>query len=157
MELDKAIGAERQLVVFDLAREAFGIGIEHVREIIRLETITHVPNAPAHVEGVINLRGKVIPVVDLRRRLGLGEAEVTKESRIVVVEVDSEDVGMIVDAVTEVVRVAEGAMEPASPAVATAESYYVQGIANLTDKLIILLDINRVLRDDDADAESAAA
>ena len=97
--------AERQLVVFSLAGEAYGVDIEAVREIIRMEEITQVPNAPEFVEGVINLRGMVCPVLDLRKRLGVDVSETTNESRIVVVEIDGEQVGLIVDEVTQVLRI----------------------------------------------------
>lgn len=136
--------SERQLVVFDLAGEVYGVNIGTVREIIRMQEITHVPNAPDYVEGVINLRSRVIPIVDLRRRFGVGVKEITPESRIVVVDIAGEDIGMMVDSVREVLRINESVVEPASSIVTTADSYYIQGIANLGERLLILLDLNRV-------------
>jgi purine-binding chemotaxis protein CheW len=138
--------AERQLVVFDLAGEAYGVNIGTVREIIRMQSITHVPETPDYVEGVINLRGRVIPVVDLRRRFGLRASEHTVESRIVVVDITGNDIGVIVDAVTEVLRVAGSAIETASALIASEDSYYMDGIAKIGDRLLILLDLDRVLQ-----------
>ncbi len=142
-------GDERQLVVFQLGGELYGVEISRVHEIIRLQTVTRVPRAPAFVEGVINLRGKVIPVVDLRRRFGLPSAEHTRASRIVVVEIGDQVVGIIVDGVSEVLRVGESTVEPPSPVVAGIDSEYIHGIAKLPDRLVILLDLDRVLARDE--------
>ena len=138
-------GDEKQLVVFQLAAKLYGVEISRVHEIIRLQSVTRVPRAPAFVEGVINLRGKVIPVVDLRRRFGLPMADHTRSSRIVVLEIGDQVVGIIVDAVSEVLRVSPGTVEPPSPVVAGIDSEYLHGIAKLTDRLVILLDLERVL------------
>ena len=137
--------AERQLVVFDLAGEIYGVNIETVREIIRMQPVTFVPDAPDFVEGVINLRGRVIPVVDMRKRFGLTVTDATSSSRVVVVDTGGEDIGVIVDAVTEVLRISEGSIEPASSLVTPEDSYYIQGIAKVGDRLLILLDIERAL------------
>ena len=138
-------GTERQLVVFDLAGEVYGVNIEAVREIIRMQAVTYVPDAPHFVEGVINLRGRVIPVVDLRKRFGLTVSEETADSRVVVVDIGGESTGVIVDAVTEVLRIAENSIEPASSLVTTEDSYYIEGIAKVDDRLLILLDIEQAL------------
>src|SRR5579859_1448251 len=140
-----ALGEERQLVVFQLGAEFYGVDIARVHEIIRLQTITRVPRAPSFVEGVINLRGKVIPVVDLRRRFGLPTAEHSRASRIVVVEIGDQVVGIVVDAVSEVLRVNSASIEPPSPVVAGVDSEYISGIAKLPERLVILLDLDRVL------------
>jgi purine-binding chemotaxis protein CheW len=136
---------ETQLVVFDLAKEYYGVDIGDVREIIRMQAITRVPGAPEFVEGVINLRGRVVPVVDLRKRLELIVGEQTKESRIVVVDINGRDVGVIVDAVTEVLRIPMNLIEPPSSMVTNADSDYLRGIAKLETKLVILLDLDKVL------------
>ena len=138
-------GDEQQLVVFQLAAELYGVEIARVHEIIRMQTITRVPRAPSFVEGVINLRGKVIPVVDLRRRFGLPTGEHTRATRIVVVEIGDQVVGIVVDGVSEVLRVSASVVEPPSPVVAGLDSDYVQGIAKLPDRLVIMLDLDRVL------------
>lgn len=138
-------GVERQLVVFALAGESYGVAISTVREIIRMQSVTFVPDSPPAVKGVINLRGRVIPVVDLRERVGLPVSEETPETRIVVVNIGGEDIGVIVDAVTEVLRLPESSIEPASALVTTEESYYMDGIAKLEGRLLILLDLEKVL------------
>ena len=139
--------AEEQLVVFDLASEVYGVNIGAVREIIRIMDITRVPKTPEFVEGIINLRGKVIPVVDLRRRFSLPVSEENKENRIVVVDIGGQDIGVVVDAVTEVLRISSDLVEPPSSVITTADSAFLLGIAKLDDRLIILLDLERVLTD----------
>ncbi len=140
------VGAEeRQLVVFDLATEAYGVDINTVREIIRMQEITAVPRAPDFVEGVINIRGKITPVIDLRKRFGLEVTEQTQSSRIVVVDIRGQDIGMVVDAVTEVLRIPADSVEPCSSVVTTDQSDYLMGIAKLDPRLIILLDLEKVL------------
>ncbi|MCH7713096.1 MAG: chemotaxis protein CheW [Chloroflexi bacterium] len=136
---------EKQLVVFDLADEGYGVDIGSVREIIRMQDITQVPRTPEFVEGVINLRGKVIPVVDLRKRFGFPEADATKDTRIVVVDIGGQDIGVVVDAVTEVLRIGADAVEPPSSVITTADSEYLLGIAKLETRLIILLDLQQAL------------
>jgi purine-binding chemotaxis protein CheW len=150
-------GDEQQLVVFELGAELYGVEIARVHEIIRLQTVTRVPRAPAFVEGVINLRGKVIPVVDLRRRFGLPSAEHTRSTRIVVVEIGDQVVGIVVDGVSEVLRVNTATVEPPSPVVAGIDSEYLHGIAKLPERLVILLDLDRVLARDERSALAAAA
>ena len=148
---------ERQLVVFQVGAEFYGVDIARVHEIIRLQTVTRVPRAPSFVEGVINLRGKVIPVVDLRRRFGLPTADHTRASRIVVVEIGDQVVGVVVDGVSEVLRVNGATVEPPSPVVAGIDSEYIHGIAKLSDRLVILLDLDRVLAQSDRRALEAVA
>lgn len=137
--------SEEQLVVFDLGEEVYGVDISRVQEIIRMQAITQVPGAPHFVEGVINLRGKIIPVIDLHRRFGLPESDARRSSRIVVVETEGRVIGMVVDAVSEVLRIASSAVEPPSPIVVGADSDYIRGIAKLESRLIILLQLDRVL------------
>lgn len=153
--------AERQLVVFSLAGEAYGVDIEAVREIIRMEEITQVPNAPEFVEGVINLRGMVCPVLDLRKRLGVDVSETTNESRIVVVEIDGEQVGLIVDEVTQVLRIGSESVEAASDVIAAGGDDLVEAIVSVDDRMILLMDLRAALSSKkDADAaqvEAAAA
>jgi purine-binding chemotaxis protein CheW len=139
---------ERQLVIFNLAalrREFYGVDIAAVEGIIKMQTITGVPHAPRFVEGVTNLRGKVLPVIDLRRRFGLAPAEATKDSRIVTVDVAGQKVGMVVDGVSEVMRVSDEAIEPPSPIVTTVDSAFITGIAKVADRLILMLDLGQVL------------
>ena len=150
MVMDNAVSAmnsdgESQLVVFDLADEAYGVDIGCVREIIRMQEITKVPRTPKYVEGVINLRGKVIPVIDLRKRFGFPSAESNKDTRIVVIDIGGTDIGAVVDAVTEVLRLGPGSVEPPSAVIANSDSDYLLGIAKLETRVIILLDLQRAL------------
>lgn len=136
---------ENQLVVFDLANEQYGVDIAAVEGIIKMQAITAVPRAPEFVEGVTNLRGKVLPVIDLRRRFGLPRGDGGKDMRIVVVEMGGVTVGIVVDGVSEVLRVSTEAIEPPSPIVTTVDSAFIRGIAKISDRLVILLDIGKVL------------
>ncbi len=148
---------EQQLVVFELNNEVYGVDIAKVHEIIRMQNITQVPRAPQFVEGVINLRGRVIPVVDLRKRFGFAKTEHSKQSRIVVVEIEGQTIGMIVDGVSEVLRVPTASIEPPSPVVTTLDSDYLRGIAKLEDSLIILLQLDKILSDAEKVEASQAA
>jgi len=136
---------EKQLVLFELGGEIYGVDISAVFEIIRMQAITRVPKAPFFVEGVINLRGKVIPIVDMRKRFGLPKAEQNKDNRIMVVDSGGQNIGIIVDAVTEVLRISSDSVEPPSDIIVTAAADYLLGIANRDGNMIILLDLQRVL------------
>lgn len=139
-----------QLVVFQLGDELYGAEIGSVREVVpALEyRVTRVPRTPRYLLGVTNLRGKVIPVIDLRRRLGLPDAPLTKASRIAVVEGEPGTVGMTVDGVSEVLRVPAGAIEPPSPVIANIDSDFIRGVAKVGQRLVVLLDLKRVLERD---------
>ncbi len=143
---------EKQLVVFDLATEAYGVDIGAVREIIRMQDITKVPRCPEFVEGIINLRGNVIPVVDLRKRFSLMVSEQSKDNRIVVVDIVGRDIGVIVDAVNEVLRIQGDSVAPPSSVITTTDSSFLLGIVKLDSSLIILLDLEKVLSDDEMGA-----
>ena len=143
-----AVVNERQVALFELGGETYGLDIGTVHEIIRMQPITRVPKAPFYVEGVINLRGKVIPVVDMRKRFGLETSERTKNNRIVVVAISGTTTGIIVDAVTEVLRIPNASVEPASSIVTAGETDYLQGIAKLENRMVILLDLGKVLAKD---------
>ena len=136
---------EQQLVIFELADEQYGLDIASVESIIKIQGITAVPQAPAFVEGVTNLRGVVLPVIDLRKRFSLPSTEKNKETRIVVVEMGDTTVGMVVDAVTEVLRISSDSIDPPSPLVTTVDSTFITGIAKVEERLIILLDLGKVL------------
>ena len=150
--------ATEQLVVMRLSDEDYGVEITHVREIIRMQNITEVPQVPPDVEGIINLRGSVIPVVDLRRRFKLGSSEDSAETRIVVVDAQEQTVGLVVDAVTEVITVEASAIEPVGNLAAAALSSDLRGIVNLPEKLIILISLESLLSSvSGLDTEEAAA
>jgi purine-binding chemotaxis protein CheW len=139
-----AIG-EEQVVVLELAGEAYGVEIGRVEEIIRMQAITRIPNGPAFIEGVTNLRGRVIPVLDLRKRFGLPATEQTRRSRIVVGELGQHTVGLVVDGVSEVLLVSAETVEPPSTLATTADSAFLRGVAKLGERLILLLDLSRIL------------
>jgi len=141
----KTTEAVQQVVIFSVAEESYGVDIGMVSEIIRLQEITKVPRTPTFVVGVINLRGKIIPVVSLRTIFHLPAAEQTRESRIVVVDIGGQQTGVMVDAVTEVLRIAADAVEPPSSVIAGADSDYLLGIAKVGDKMITLLNLEKVL------------
>lgn len=147
---------ELQLVSFNLDSEEFGVDIGVVQEIVRMPEITKVPRSPEFVEGVVNLRGKIIPVVDLRKRFGLPVTEATKSTRIIVVAVSGRTIGMIVDGVSEVMRISSEAVEPTPEMVASSvDATYLKGIAKLDGRLLILLDLNLVLSSDETRQLSA--
>lgn len=141
-----------QLVTFRLGNEEFSLDILRVQEIIRHMELTRVPRTPDFVEGVINLRGRVIPVLDLRKRFGLPSDEKTNETRIIVVDVDNKTVGLKVDAVSEVLRLPADTVEPAPAIVTGAESDYIKGVGKLDGRLLILLDVERILSRTERDA-----
>lgn len=144
-----------QLVTFSIGEEEFGVNILKVQEIIRTMEITKVPRAPDFVEGVINLRGKVIPIIDLRRRFGLAPRGHDKNTRIIVIEINNIIVGFVVDAVSEVLRIPASTVEPPPPVVAGVESDYVSGVGKLQDRLLIMLDLDRLLSSEDMEALSS--
>lgn len=141
-----------QLVTFRIGEEEFGVDILAVQEIIRLMQITMVPRAPAFIEGVINLRGKVIPVINMRTRFNMPALEHDSNTRIVVMEFDQKIVGFLVDAVSEVLRIPAGTVEAAPPIVAGIGSEYIKGVGKLEDRLLILLDLDNLLSDMNLDA-----
>ena len=134
-----------QLVTFRLGKEEYSLDILKVQEIIRHMELTRVPKAPDFVDGVINLRGKVIPVIDLRKRFGLPVDEKTNETRIIVVDVATRTVGLKVDAVSEVLRLPSDTVEPPPAMVTGVESDYKKGVGKLDGRLLILLDVAKIL------------
>lgn len=145
-----------QLVSFVIESEEFGIDILKVQEIIRPVEITRVPNAPTFIEGVINLRGRIVPVVDLRKRFGLPERERDQNTRIVVVELNDRVVGFMMDAVKEVIRVDRSVIEPPPDLAIGIDTHYIKGVAKLEDRLLILLELEEVLTADEKTAVRAA-
>jgi purine-binding chemotaxis protein CheW len=146
-----------QLVSFRLAEEMYGIEITKVREIILISEITRVPQTPAYVQGLINLRNTVIPVIDLRVRFGLPVSDLTADSRIMVLNAGGRTVGIIVDAVDEVLRVARDRIAPPPPTVTNLGNEYLTGLVKLQERLLILLDIDEILDSDDVARATAAA
>lgn len=135
---------ELQLVTFRLASEEYGLPITKVQEINRLLPVTKLPQTPSFMEGIINLRGRIIPVIDLRKRFQLSITEHDDDTRIVVVEMNGQTVGVTVDAVKEVVRLSTANIET-PPASIAVDSRFINGVGKTDDRLIILLDIDQVL------------
>ena len=134
-----------QLVSFKIGTEEFGVDILKVQEINRMMMLTKVPNTPEFVEGVINLRGRIIPVIDLRMRLGLPHKEPDKDTRIIVVELEGNTVGFIVDQVNEVLRIPQSITEPPPAIVGGINADFITTVAKLENKLLILLDLDNIL------------
>ncbi|WP_428568504.1 MAG: chemotaxis protein CheW [Solidesulfovibrio sp. DCME] len=138
-----------QLVTFAIGEEEFGIDILKVQEIIRIMDITKVPNSPPHVEGVINLRGKVIPVIDLRCRFDMASRDHDRQTRIIVLDLHGTTVGFVVDAVSEVLRLQSDTVEPPPPVVSGIDSEYIRGVGKLENRLLILLDLEKLLPEEE--------
>src|SRR3984885_1749304 len=135
-----------QVVGFRIGAETFGVPISIVREIVRVPAITAVPNAPDYIEGVINLRGKIISVVDLRKRFGETNIQPTKKNRIVVVDLNERSVGLLVNSASEVLKIPPSEIEAPHDLFQDGEVDYVTGVAKLKGRLVILLDLNKVIR-----------
>lgn len=145
---------EEQLVVFELAGEAYGVNVAQVQSIIPMQEIVTVPGAPPFIEGVVNLRGTVVPVIDLRHRFNLalpengqiddGDSKRKKKPVIVIAELDDLLAGLVVDKVTEVTKIPEAAIEPPSPLLTSVDTTYLRGIGKFNERPVILLDLARV-------------
>jgi purine-binding chemotaxis protein CheW len=140
-----AAEATEHLATFFLDREEYGVDVRQVQEIRRVTEITAVPRAPEFVRGVINLRGRILPVLDLKRKLGLGEVESGRATRIVVVRVKERLLGLLVDGASQVLKVAVSRIEPPPDEVVEKGGDYIRGVAKLDDRLIILVDLDRLL------------
>lgn len=138
-------GPELHLVTFALDREEFGIPIAQVREVIRVAEITRVPQARQHVRGVTNLRGRILAVVEIRTRMGLHPAEITPRSRVIVVGVHDRTLGILVDGVSQVVKIPAKTVAPAPEEVLSSSVDYITGVARWNSRLIILLDLEKVV------------
>jgi purine-binding chemotaxis protein CheW len=151
-----------QVVSFRLGPEEYGVDIAQVQEINRMVAVTNVPRAPVFMEGVINLRGQLIPIIDLRTRFGMPRADHTKNTRIVVTEIGTKRVGMVVDSVSEVLRLPLDAIEPAPDMITGVDTEYIRGVGKVDDRLIILLDLAKIVTGSErreletTDVESAA-
>ncbi len=146
MSEEQAKMGDQQYIVFNLGDEEYGVEILQVQTIERMLDITRVPHAPDFVEGVTNLRGMVVPIIDLRQRLNLPKQEATDETRIITVKIDEVMVGMIVDSASDVVKVPQDAIEPPPSIIGGVESTYIEGVAKLENRLLILLKLSEVLK-----------
>lgn len=137
-------GEVAQSILFKMGKEYYGLSIALVREIIKPLPVTRFPKSPPHVEGVIDLRGRILPIINLRKMFGLEAVAETEDTRFVDLQLDGLDVGIIVDAVSEVVNIPQKLIETAPPIIAGVEGKYLQGIARMDDKLIMLLDVDEI-------------
>ncbi len=140
---------EQQLVVFELANELYGVNIAAVESIIKVQAITQLPHTPPYVKGVINLRGSVLPVLDLRARFGLEAKENSKQTRIMIVTLGNIKAGIVVDGVSEVLRISDETVEALPAMLNSVDSAFLKGIVRQENRLIILLELNRVLNLDE--------
>lgn len=155
VSMNAASGGELlQLVSFHVGDEEFGLDILRVQEIIRTQQMTRVPNLPDYIDGVINLRGKVIPVVALRRRLGLENVTADKRTRIVVADIHNQTLGFVVDSVSEVLRISADTVEP-TPRLGRVEREYIAGVGKLDRRLLLLLDLERLMDRDELETTDA--
>ncbi len=152
-----AAEATEHLATFFLDREEYGVDVRQVQEIRRVSEITSVPRAPEFIRGVINLRGRILPVLDLKRKLGLGEVEAGRATRIVVVRVKERLLGLLVDGASQVLKVEVSRVEPPPEEVVERGGDYIRGVAKLDDRLIILVDLERLLAHELRAADAPAA
>jgi len=142
--------AENQYVVFKLGKGEFGIDIMNVKEISSYEEAISLPNTPSFIEGVINYRGNVIPIINLKKRLSLGEFEVTKDTRIIVINLDEKEIGFIVDEASQTLRVNNEQIDPAPSFISGVDKKYITGVGKLDEKrLLILIDLKKILSADE--------
>lgn len=142
-----------QLVSFNLGAEEYAVEVLKVREIIRMTAITHVPNTPPSIEGIINLRGKVIPIISLRNRFGMSSADEDHHTRIMVMDIAGKLMGFIVDGVSEVIRIASGEIQPApSIAAGGVDQDFISGVIKHGEQLLLMLQLDRMFSSDEQDA-----
>jgi purine-binding chemotaxis protein CheW len=143
------VAEEMQMVVFTLKSgdtvSEYGVPITQVQEINRLTTPTKLPQVPDFVEGIINLRGKIIPVIDLKKRFGMAISNYTDDSRIMLIEVGGQTIGIIVDEVAEVLRISQANIEPPPPIIGGIAADYLTGVGKLDNRLLIMLDMTKIL------------
>lgn len=133
-----------QMVIFKLTNEEFAFEVSSVEAIIKLQAITKVPHAPAHVVGVTNLRGNIVPVIDLKKRLNLPKTEPTADTRIIVALLQDAKVGMVVDSVSQVIEIDESQVEQAPQISTSVDSSYIRGIIKVDNRLVIMLDLTMI-------------
>ena len=136
---------EHQLVIFEVDHEHYGVDIANVESIIRMQPLTRLPNTPRFIDGVTNLRGDVVPIINLRKRFGMEPQEATRDTRIMIANLGGVKAGLVVDAVAQVSRVTEADMEVPPQMLQTSHSAFIRSIAHLGDHLVILLDLAKVL------------
>ncbi|WP_226528304.1 chemotaxis protein CheW [Metabacillus niabensis] len=146
--MSEHIVGDLKVIVFQLQDEEYGIPVQQVRSIEKVEHITRVPRTAPFIKGVINLRGVVTPIIDLRKRFGLKELEDTESTRMIIVSKEDIEVGFIVDAANDVIDIHKDIIEPAPEVVGSVEVEYIQGVAKLEKRLIVMIDLDEVLKTD---------
>ncbi|TCO79358.1 chemotaxis protein CheW [Marinisporobacter balticus] len=141
--------AERQYVIFKLENEAYGVDIMNVKEITEHKESVKVPNTPKFVDGIINLRGDIIPIINLRKRFNLKDITINFDTRVIVITIKNRQVGFIVDEASQVLRISEENIEPAPELVAGVDKKYITGVGKLEDRIVLLLDLEYILTDDE--------
>lgn len=149
--MNETIMDDIKVIIFQLKDEEYGVEVDQVRSIERVEHITRVPSTPNFVEGVINLRGVVTPIIDLRKRFDIEGIEHSEMTRVIIVTVGTMDVGLIVDAANDVIDIPKNAIEPPPVVVGGIEAEYIRGVAKLEKRLLILLNLDKVLNPDELD------
>lgn len=144
-ELKGSVEKLDQMISFNIGEDDYGVNIQTVKEVIRKREITRLPKAPAFVKGVINLRGVVIPIIDLRDRFGMEQRESTDMTRVIVAEVDGRPIGMVVDSVSHVIRIAQDQIEPPPEMDGGISEEYLKGVGKVGEQLIVLLNIDKIL------------
>jgi purine-binding chemotaxis protein CheW len=144
--MGSAMAKDLQIVGFRVGNETFGVPIQSVHEIVRMMEITNVPDAPIYIEGVINLRGKIIPVIDLRKRFGEREIKASKKNRILVAEVGTKMVGLVVDAASEVLKLPPSDVDPPPNVFEDGDLNYVTGVGKLNGRLVILVELSKIMQ-----------
>ncbi|EKV57150.1 chemotaxis protein CheW [Brachyspira hampsonii] len=144
------------LVTFRLGSGEYAIDIMQAKEIIKMEKITLIPNAPDFVEGVINLRGNIIPIIDLKKRFNLEETEGDKNTGIIIVKIEDVDMGIIIDSISKVVSISNSDIQPPPPMLSGIGQKYIKGVGKLEDKLLVVLDLEKLFTTDEEDEEASA-
>ncbi len=141
--------AERQYVIFKLDKEEYGVDIMHVKEISEFKDSVKIPSAPSFVDGIINYRGVITPVINLRRKFALEIKEATSNTRIIIINLNEKQVGFLVDDASQVLTIDEKDIDPAPELITNIEDKYIDGIAKISDRMVIILDLEKVLNDDE--------
>lgn len=142
---------EKQYVIFKLENEAYGVDIMNVKEITEYKESVKVPNTPKFVDGIINLRGDITPIINLRKRFNLENICANSDTRVIVISIKNRQVGFIVDEASQVLRINDENIEPAPELVAGIDKKYITGVGKLDDKIVLLLDLEYILTDDEKD------
>lgn len=140
---------EKQYVIFTLNDEEYGVEINHVQEITEYETATSVPNTPNFIEGIINLRGEIVPIVSIKKRFELPEVEVSEDQRVIIINLGSKQVGFVVDDASQVITMDESQIEKPPEVIAGRDRGYITGVGKVEDNIILLLDLEKILSEDE--------